>query len=70
MPKIHKIVRGKNAVGWPPPNPASPCANVDKAAREVIENLAMENTLPIAPVMALAWKVTKPLHARRQYAIT
>ena len=35
--KIHKIVQEANAAGRAAAKPAVPCANVDKAAREVIE---------------------------------
>ncbi|MBN2118009.1 MAG: aminopeptidase P family protein [Anaerolineales bacterium] len=36
--KIHKIVQEANAAGRAAAKPGVPCANVDKAAREVIEN--------------------------------
>ncbi len=36
--KIHKIVQGANAAGRAAGKPGVPCAVVDKAAREVIEN--------------------------------
>src|SRR5512134_3163276 len=35
--KIHRIVQEANAAGWRAAKPGVPCANVDKAAREVIE---------------------------------
>ena len=35
--KIHKIVQEANAAGREAANPGVPCANVDKAARDVIE---------------------------------
>lgn len=35
--KIHKIVQDANAAGRAAAKPGAPCANVDKAAREVIE---------------------------------
>ncbi|MBI2332912.1 MAG: aminopeptidase P family protein [Chloroflexi bacterium] len=36
--KIHKIVQESNAAGRAAAKPGIPCANVDKAARDVIEN--------------------------------
>jgi len=41
--KIHKIVQEANAAGRAAANPGVPCANVDKAARDVIEKAGYGN---------------------------